>query len=59
MIRGVEPSIGESPYFNYIIDAAQRTIVFWDVVRERGNAYREHLAETAPHFLDYQVELLT
>ena len=42
----------------YWIDAAQRSILFWDVMRERGNAYREHLVEIAPHVLDYQVELL-
>ena len=55
---GAETSIGEIPAFNYMIDAAQRTILFWDVMRQRGNAYREHLAETAPHVLDYQVELV-
>ena len=53
-----ETSVGEIPAFNYIIDAAQRTILFWDVMRQRGNAYREHLAETAPHVLDYQAELV-
>ena len=42
----------------YWIDAAQRSILFWDVMRERGNAYREHLVEIAPHVLDYQVELV-
>jgi pimeloyl-ACP methyl ester carboxylesterase len=42
----------------YLIDAAQRSILFYDVLRERGNQYREHLAETAPHVLDYQVELV-
>ena len=42
----------------YWIDAAQRSILFWDVMRERGNAYREHLVEIAPNVLDYQVELL-
>lgn len=47
-----------NPAFDYMIDAAQRTILFWDVMRQRGNAYREHLAETAPHVLDYQVELV-
>src|SRR3954447_2297981 len=34
---------------SYAIDTAQRTAMFWDVMRERGNQYREHLAETAPH----------
>ena len=30
----------------YMIDAAQRSVLFWDVMRQRGNQYREHLAET-------------
>ena len=38
-----------SPAIEYATDAAQRTILFWDVMRQRGNAYREHLSETAPH----------
>ena len=42
----------------YLIDAAQRSVLFWDVTRQRGNAYHEHAAETAPHVLDYQVELI-
>ena len=47
-----------APAIEYAIDAAQRSILFWDVMRQRGNQYREHLAETAPHVLDYDVELL-
>jgi pimeloyl-ACP methyl ester carboxylesterase len=46
------------PAMEYMIDAAQRSVLFWDVMRQRGNQYREHLAETAPHVLHYQVELL-
>ena len=42
----------------YMIDAAQRSILFWDVMRQRGNQYREHLAEVAPHVLSYRVELV-
>jgi len=43
---------------DYAVDAAQRGVLFWDVLRERGNQYREHLAEIAPHVLDYEVELV-
>ncbi len=39
-------------------DAAQRTVLFWDVMRQRGNAYHQHVAQTAPHVLNYQVELV-
>jgi pimeloyl-ACP methyl ester carboxylesterase len=46
------------PAFDYMIDAGQRSMLFWEVMRQRGNAYREHLAETAPHVLDYQIELV-
>jgi hypothetical protein len=47
-----------APAIEYWVDAAQRGVLFWDVMRERGNQYREHLAETAPHVLDYEVELI-
>ena len=46
------------PAIEYLTDAAQRSVLFWDVMRQRGNQYREHLAETAPHVLDYEAELL-
>lgn len=42
----------------YWTDAAQRTVLFWDVMRQRGNQYRAHLAETAPNVLSYEVELV-
>ena len=40
-----------APAMEYMVDAAQRSVLFWDVMRRRGNQYREHLAETAPHVL--------
>jgi pimeloyl-ACP methyl ester carboxylesterase len=46
------------PAIDYAIDAAQRTVLFWDVMRQRGNQYREHLAQTVPHVLDYDAELI-
>jgi hypothetical protein len=42
----------------YMIDLAQRTVLFWNVMRERGNDYREHMAKTVPHVLRYQVEVI-
>src|SRR5262245_28532335 len=47
-----------APAFEYALDAAQRSILFWDVMRQRGNQYREHLARAAPHVLDYEVEVV-
>ena len=42
----------------YLVDTGQRNVLFLDVMRQRGLQYREHLAETAPHVLDYEVELI-
>jgi pimeloyl-ACP methyl ester carboxylesterase len=44
--------------FSYLTDAAQRGVLFLDTLRQRGNQYREHLAKTAPHVLDYDAELV-
>jgi pimeloyl-ACP methyl ester carboxylesterase len=44
--------------FEYLVDSGQRSILFLDVMRRRGEQYREHLAETVPHVLDYEVELV-
>jgi len=46
------------PAIDYVIDAAQRTVLFWDVMRQRGNQYRKHLAETTPHVLSYEAEVI-
>jgi Protein of unknown function (DUF3141) len=47
-----------APAVGYMVDAAQRTVLFWDVMRHRGNQYREHLARVAPHVLSYAAELV-
>ena len=47
-----------APAVEYAVDAAQRSLLFLDVLRQSGNQYREHLAETAPHVLDYEAELV-
>jgi pimeloyl-ACP methyl ester carboxylesterase len=42
----------------YLLDAGQRGILFWDVMRQRGNQYQEQLAKVAPNVLDYGAELV-
>jgi uncharacterized protein DUF3141 len=42
----------------YMIDAIQRGWLFWDVMRRRGNQFRQRQAEAVPHVLDYSVELI-
>src|SRR4051794_13871409 len=47
-----------APALEYFVDAAQRTILFWDVMRQRGNQFKAHREETVPHVLEYAAELV-
>ena len=47
-----------APAVEYMVDAAQRSVLFWDVMRHRGNQYREHLAEIAPHVLSFAGDIV-
>jgi pimeloyl-ACP methyl ester carboxylesterase len=42
----------------YMMDAGQRSVLFLDVLRRRGDQYREHVSQTAPHVLQYAAELI-
>jgi hypothetical protein len=50
------------PHMNFVqdywLDAWQRSILFLDVMRERGNIYQEHSAKEVPHVLNFQAEVL-
>ena len=37
----------------YAVDAWQRSILYADVRRQRGNQYQEHLQEQTPNVLDF------
>jgi pimeloyl-ACP methyl ester carboxylesterase len=54
---GTQPGIFASA-FEYLVDTGQRSVLFLDVMRRRGVQYGEHIAQTAPHVLDYDVELV-
>ncbi len=49
---------GSDPLTPYLIDAAQRTILYLDTMRRRGNQYHRHMARKAPNVLDYDFELV-
>jgi hypothetical protein len=42
----------------YSIDAWQRSILFLDVLRQRGNRYHDQMARAAPHVLRFEGEVL-
>ncbi len=41
---------------SYAIDAAQRSILFWDTMRERGNNFVEHTRQGLPPLLHFEHE---
>ena len=43
---------------DYMVDFAQRTILFWDTLRQRGNQYLEHVREGQPPVLHFEYEML-
>jgi poly(3-hydroxyalkanoate) synthetase len=42
----------------YGVDAVQRSILYWDVMRKRGNVYLEHLAAGQPPVLVFDYETI-
>jgi hypothetical protein len=42
----------------YWLDAWQRSILWFDTLRERGNIYREQAAKEVPHVLSFAAELV-
>jgi len=46
------------PLGEYVTDSVQRTILFWDVLRQRSDQYFEHKAKVAPHVLSFEHELV-
>jgi len=59
-----QPRTGdEEPLFRnwwgeYLIDSCQRTILFWDTMRQRGNQYRKSMARQRPHVLHFDFEVI-
>lgn len=50
-------SMGTShPAVEYAVDFAERSILYADVMRERGNQYLEHMAQATPNVLNFAAE---
>ena len=50
------PTFGDA--VAYWTDAWQRSVLFLDVMRQRSDQFHEQIARTAPHVLNYEVELV-
>ncbi|MFA9441738.1 DUF3141 domain-containing protein, partial [Uliginosibacterium sp. sgz301328] len=43
---------------NYLADSAQRSVLFWDTLRQRGDNYLEHVREGTPPVLHFKYEMV-
>jgi len=44
--------------YDYWVDSAQRSILFWDTMRRRGNNYVDHLVAGQPPVLTFDYEII-
>jgi tellurite resistance protein len=56
--RPLSPIFTPYALMEYLTDATQRSLLFWDTMRQRGNQFFEHRAQEAPPVLVYDYELL-
>ncbi len=60
--KPVEAAVPENPWqawASYWMDFAQRSVLFWDTMRERGNNYIEHVREGKPPLLAFEWEMVS
>ncbi|MCV3738800.1 DUF3141 domain-containing protein [Rhizobium sp. TRM96647] len=57
-LSGIPTAQMFSDAYSYTLDAWQRSILYLDVMRRRGEQYEQHAASRVPHVLDYDAELV-
>jgi tellurite resistance protein len=55
-LNGVHPSMTAA--WDYWVDRSQRTVLFWDVLRRRGNVYLDHFEAGQPPVLVFDYEMV-
>jgi pimeloyl-ACP methyl ester carboxylesterase len=55
--QGMQPAAAAGAAWpQYLIDCAQRAVIFWDTLRQRGNNYLEHVQKGQPPVLHFKYE---
>lgn len=49
----------ENPWIEYMQDAMERTVLFFDILRQRGNNYEERIQRSAPNVLSFEAEVIS
>jgi len=56
--KPVAPWTSSSGWYDYFIDLAQRSVLFWDTLRQRGNNFVERVGEGLPPVLHFKYEMV-
>src|SRR5512134_2602959 len=56
--KPITPVDAWTNWYSYATDSAQRTILFWDTLRQRGNNFVEHAREGLPPLLHFDYEIV-
>lgn len=56
--KAAATSVQPSDFWNYGVDVWQRSVLFWDVLRQRANTMLEHEEAGMPPVLTFQYEML-
>lgn len=48
-----------NPWLEYMQDAMQRSVLFLDILRQRGNNYEDRIHRLAPNVLSFEAELVS
>src|SRR3546814_8958706 len=56
--RSAQPANPWTAAYEYAVDALQRSVLYADVMRQRGNQYHSHMAKRAPNVLSMKSELV-
>src|SRR6184192_2591926 len=56
--KPVAPWDAWTQWYNYATDFAQRSVLFWDTLRVRGNNYIKHVSEGMPPVLHFAYDMV-
>ena len=57
--QGMQPAAAAGwAWPQYLMDSAQRAVIFWDTLRQRGNNYLEHVQKGQPPVLHFKHEMV-
>jgi pimeloyl-ACP methyl ester carboxylesterase len=56
--QNFNPFLAHQDLTAYLVDAGQRSVLYWDVMRRRGNQFWKYMAKETPHVLQFDYELI-